>query len=240
MNINIGTSGYNYNHWKGIFYPEDMKSNKFFSHYQKFFSTVEINYTFYHFPRESTIKKWYEITPDDFLYSIKVPRLITHLKKLCNIFEELKGFVDVTSNLNKKLGILLFQMPPSFKYSIENIERILAAAEITKNINIAIEFRHKSWFENDLLILTEANISVVTVSAPSLPFKIYEKSKDLYIRLHGKTHWYGYNYTEEDLREIANSVQNKDPGKTAWIYFNNDFGGFAVLNALRLKEILVR
>ncbi len=237
--ILIGTSGYNYNHWRNIFYPPELSTKEFLNYYQKFFSTVEINYTFYHFPKESTIKKWFEISADNFLYSAKVPRLITHLKKLSNCNEELKRFLDTISKLDKKLGILLFQMPPSFKFSQENIEKILSIKEQIRNFNFTFEFRHQSWFENEISILTENKLSIATVSAPRLKFKIFDSSSHIYIRLHGKNAWYSYDYTEEELHEIAKLIfPLLEKEKTIWIYFNNDFGGFAVKNAMRLKEIL--
>jgi uncharacterized protein YecE (DUF72 family) len=240
--IYIGTSGYNYYHWKDVFYPAELNSKDFFSYYQKYFNTVEINYSFYHFPKESTVEKWYKNSKEDFFYSLKVPKGITHLKKLKNCNQELTSFINVAKHLKEKLGVILFQLPPSFHFTEENLSRLKEILSLLPpDIRFAIEFRHKSWFtlESELDFLKGTNLTVVVVSAPKIPFKVYENSKLIYIRLHGKDRWYSYDYSEEELKEFANIItENKGKIKEFWIYFNNDFGGFAAKNAIRLKEMV--
>lgn len=239
--INIGTSGYNYYHWRGIFYPTELSPKDFFKYYQEIFSTVEINYTFYHFPKKSTMEKWYKEAREGFLYTLKVPRGITHLKKLSNIKEELLRFLDVALCLKEKLGALLFQLPPSFHLTPENLERVKSLKELLpKEVNSAIEFRHKSWFslKEEFEFLRDGNLCVVTVSSPGLPFVIFNFTKSFYLRFHGKERWYAYDYTEEELKEIYLLIDNLPDDSTIWVYFNNDFDGYAVKNALYLKSLL--
>jgi len=238
--IFIGTSGYNYNHWRGIFYPQDINSKNFFSFYQNYFQTVEINYTFYHFPKKNTFENWYKNSSSNFNYTLKVPKSITHLKKLNECEDLIKKFIEYSLELKEKLGIILFQMPPSFHFNNENINKIENLIKILPNsIKFALEFRHKSWFylNNELNFLEGKNFTVVIVSAPGIPFKVYNLNTFFYIRLHGKNSWYNYDYSDDELYEIANIIY-KNINYNFWIYFNNDFNGYAVKNALKLKEIL--
>ncbi len=237
MKYFIGCSGYFYWGWKGKFYPEDLKPNQWFNYYSKIFNTVEINSTFYHFPRPSTIKKWYKDSPENFIFSVKVNKTITHLKKFNGTEDLVNRFYSVVSeNLKEKTGTFLFQLPPSYKYSKNNLEKIVNQLNLEfKNV---VEFRHKSWWNEDVYdILAENNISFCSISSPKLPEDLIKTSDFGYVRFHGKERWYDYDYSDKELKDWAERIK-KANFKECFIYFNNDYNAYAPKNALTLKNLL--
>ena len=236
MNLYIGTSGYFYWEWKGVFYPVELKPSQWFEYYSKYFNTLEINSTFYRFPSRSSIKNWYKIAPDGFLYSVKVNKLITHIKKFKGTKEILNGFYSVVSeNLREKLGAFLFQLPPSFRYSVKNFGLILN--QLNPDFINVIEFRNKTWFRDEVYdALKENNAVFCCVSAPK--FEVCSKTSDtMYVRFHGKKQWYRYKYSDEELKEWVDRIHSLSP-ETVFIYFNNTYKAYAVENAIRMKQIL--
>ncbi len=233
----IGCSGYYYRDWKGIFYPEDISRSRWFSYYSGVFNTVEINATFYIFPKDIFLKRLYENSPEKFVFSIKVNRLITHVKKL----KDSKNLIDrfystVEGKLKEKTGAFLFQMPPSFTFSEENLDRILKITD-TKRENV-FEFRHISWWNEKVFSIFEREgIIFCSISAPKFPEELVKTGKAVYIRFHGKKEWYKDLYTEEDLLKWKEKILDKKPEKI-YAYFNNTFNGYAVKNALYFKKIL--
>ncbi|WP_457626607.1 DUF72 domain-containing protein [Persephonella sp.] len=237
MKCHIGCSGYFYWGWKGIFYPEDIPPSKWFEYYASVFDTVEINSTFYRFPKKSSMRRWYRQSPEGFVFSIKVNKEITHIKKMKDIKEKLDDFYSVVSeSLQEKLGAFLFQFPPSFKYSKENISRILDSLNL-KFLNV-LEFRHGSWWNNEVYkTLSENNIVFCSISAPKLPEELVQTSEDMYIRFHGRENWYKYNYSEEELRVWAEKIKSKKINRL-FAYFNNDYFGYAPENAGLFRKLL--
>ena len=233
----VGCSGYFYPEWKGIFYPENLKTNKWFEYYTEHFNTVEINSTFYRFPKEETLKRLYKKSPENFILSVKANRVITHIKKFKSVKNYLEKFyITIEKYLKDKLGCVLFQIPPSYHYSEENLEKIL------ENLNFSfcnvLEFRHKSWWDKKVFnILKERKIVFCSINAPSLPNEIIKTSDIVYIRFHGKNNWYKYNYSEEELKEIVEKIIQAKP-YILYSYFNNTAQGFAPLNALQFKQLL--
>jgi len=140
----IGTSGWVYSHWEGIFYPEGLSSKNKLKYFSQHFETTEINYSFYRLPRLSTYQNWYEQTPEDFLFSVKVSRFITHIKRLKEVKGAWKTFIENSLNLKEKLGPILFQLPPSFRANETEIKRLEYFLKlITKNkLQYTFEFRH--------------------------------------------------------------------------------------------------
>jgi uncharacterized protein YecE (DUF72 family) len=142
----------------------------------------------------------------------------------------------VNSALKEKLGAILFQMPPSFKYSKENISRILKI--INTDFTNVIEFRHKSWWNEEVFeIFREKNLIFCSISAPKLPEKLIKTSNIIYIRFHGKDNWYKYKYSTEELKQWAELIKKENP-EVLFAYFNNDFYGYAPENALELIHLL--
>jgi len=246
--IFIGTSGWNYWHWKGIFYPESLKSEELLLFYAQHFSTVEINSSFYHLPREKTFLNWQEKVPNNFLFSVKVWRRITHLKKLKDIEKDLKTFWQRALALKEKLGPLLFQFPPSFKANKITIKRLEKLGKFIRGdlcLNsyqfFAFEFRHESWFKDEIYkILKKYNFALCWADTPSYPYQEVITANYLYLRLHGHEKLYASKYTQKQLRDYSKKIEKflKNKGKCVYVYFDNDAYGYAIENALELKKML--
>lgn len=237
-NLYIGCSGFYNNDWKGSLYPENAPSKDFLSLYSKIFNTVEINSTFYRKPTSKTLLKWYDETPDSFRFFIKIPKSITHQNRLENSKEEIAAFCShIQSHLKDKLSGFLYQLPPSFKNTPENIERIISSIDHTF-LNV-IEFRHISWWQKEIFdFLKQHNIVFSGVSFPGdLPEDLIINHSDiLYYRLHGNPVLYKSEYSEAFLDELAGKIKNSQ--QTAFIFFNNTWGTAAIKNSLYLKSIL--
>ncbi|MDR6405630.1 MULTISPECIES: DUF72 domain-containing protein [Chryseobacterium] len=234
----IGCSGFYNNDWKGSLYPEDAKSKDFLSLYSQKFNSVEINSTFYRKPTSKTLLKWADETPDDFKFFIKIPKTISHEKRLKDCKEEISEFCNlIQASLKEKLSGFLYQFPPSFKNSQENIDLILTNLDF--NFLNVIEFRHESWWRNEIFkILKEHNIVFSGVTFPGNLSEdvIVNHPEILYYRLHGKPILYKSEYSEEFLHNLAEKIKANQ--KKTFIFFNNTWGDAAIKNSLYLKRIL--
>ncbi len=240
-NVYIGCSGWFYEHWRGVFYPESLGKREWLDYYTKFFNTVEINSSFYRMPTERLLKSWYQRTPEDFLFTLKVYRGITHTKIPGSNSAILKRFYKLSEILGVKLGCILFQFPPSFKKDMEVLREFVS--KLDKDKKNVLEFRHRTWFDEEVLkYLKEEGIGYCIVSAPDVPLILDITTDFLYIRWHGKRSWYDDNYTRKDLIKWAKIIRDfiKQRGVEVYGYFNNDFMGFAVKNALELRSILMK
>ncbi len=234
----IGTSGWSYYSFKGHLYPYDSKPRQWLSIYAKYFNSVEINATFYRTPREKTFKKWYEETPDNFVFSVKAPKVITHIKRLRDVEDSLKNFLSAIKPLKQKARVLLFQLPPSFKFDPEVIESFFQI--LPKDYYNVIEIRNKSFHcEKFIELLKKYEICLCFSDCAGKYPSWYEiQTTDyLYIRMHGSKKLYVSNYEEEELRDLAGKIKSY-PVKKVFVYFDNTAEGYAVPNALRLKELL--
>ena len=149
--ILVGTSGFAYKEWKGSFYPEKLPAKKYLSYYAEHFPTTEINNTFYRMPTAKPCEGWYGEVPADFSFTLKVSQRITHFKRLKNVEDDMNFFLDSAAALQEKLGPILVQLPPNFKKDIELLEAFLQT--FAKQAKLAFEFRHQSWFDNELFAL---------------------------------------------------------------------------------------
>lgn len=235
--IHIGCSGWQYEHWKGLFYPEEIPKKEWLPFYKKHFTTVEINASFYHLPRKTTFEKWKEEAGDHFLFTIKGSRYVTHIKKLNDPGESVQKFYDHAVYLGEKTGAILWQFPPMLHADEEKLSAFCNVLD--KNYKNVIEFRHESWFEETYYkILRKFNIGFCIVSANGIPEIFQTTSKIGYVRYHGmQQNWYRYNYSDKELNDYAEKIK-KLKAEEIYIYFNNDFEAHAVRNALKLKEIL--
>lgn len=238
--IFIGTSGYSYTHWgEGVFYPEGLKENKWLEYYCRFFNTVELNVTFYRLHQKNVFKGWNKRTPKDFLFVAKGSRYITHVKKLKDINEPLIRLFDLLKELREKLGVVLWQFPPGMKVDIKKLDNF--CEKISKyKIRHAFEFRHPSWFNEEIYcLLKKYNFSLCIAHSPYWPLVEVVTSDFVYLRFHGGESLYGSNYSEKELKSWANKAKIwLSKGLDFYAYFNNDAYGYAVKNALRLKELL--
>ncbi len=242
MKVYIGTSGWQYYHWKIKFYPENLQSKDFLSFYSKHFNTVEINTSFYHFTKISTFEKWKEIVKESkyFLFAIKLHRLFTHFRKL-KLNKDDKKILKETLNsykvLGSHLGPILIQLPPSLKKDTKLLKNFLSEIKKISNIKLAIEFRHKSWLDKEVYkLLKKLNVAFCISDSPRWPTDFVKTTDFIYVRFHGKPKLFASKYSEEELKYFANKLRKLKP-KILFIYFNNDFEGYAVENALFMKKL---
>lgn len=235
----IGCSGYFYLHWKRKFYPKDLQPSSFFDYYQRKFDTVEINSTFYTFPKPTSIQRLYKLSKKDFLISVKMNREITHIKRFVGVDKYLETFYDTISLLNKKLGCILIQLPPSIKYSDDFLYLLVGSLEPYREYRNAIEFRHPSWWkENVYSFFEERGLIFVSVDSKNLPTDIIKTSAIGYVRFHGREERYKSKYTDAYLQNVRWKIEEKE-FKEVYVYFNNDFNAYAPQNALTLKKYVV-
>jgi uncharacterized protein YecE (DUF72 family) len=235
----VGTSGWNYPHWKGVFYPEQCPKIRWFEYYATKFPTVEVNATFYRRFQDQTYHKWRERVSSQFRYVLKVPRLITHRKYLNDVGADIREFWRSATLLEEKLGLVLLQLAPSTPYHPERLkDALLAFGDPGK---VAVELRHKRWCTDETKnLLQEVGAAFCSADSPRSELLDWVTSQNAYIRLHGRKRWYDYDYSTAELKEITNlaSQMTKEGAGTVYIFFNNDYGGHAVTNALALMEML--
>lgn len=236
--ILIGTSGFSYEHWKDVFYSRNLPQEDWLKYYSDYFDTIEINSTFYHLPSNETVKHWYDDTPKDFRFSLKGSRLITHYKKLSNVHEAVNKFFQNIDPLRKKIIIILWQFPKNFKIDIEKLQNFLMI--INKfGYNSAFEFRHPSWFVDEVCELLEKYNSTLVVSDyDNLPESRTVNSDFIYIRLHGGKKLYTSEYDIDELKIWANKIVDWSKNHEIVVYFNNDAEGFAIKNAKSLNDLI--
>jgi uncharacterized protein YecE (DUF72 family) len=241
----IGTSGWSYNEWSGVFYPSS-SANKL-SYYSKVFETVEIDSTFYAYPTKGLVLGWARYTPDNFVFSAKLPQLLTHEKKLDlnkGVEADLIRFLSLLKPLiaTGKLGPVLVQLPPSYSYQSDYDKLKAFLTRAPEDVNFAVEFRHPSWLREDVWsFLKGRNVANVIVDEPLLPPDTVVTADFAFIRWHGRgtRPWYNYRYSDKELdgwvpkvKEVTTRV------KKTFGYFNNHFRGFAVENSLKMMEKL--
>ena len=237
----IGTSGWAYDHWKKIFYPEDLNDKDKLKYFSRRFKTTEINYSFYHLPRQEIYQKWYQETPADFIFSVKASRFITHIKRLKNVEKPRKIFFKNALNLKEKLGPILFQFPPNFKTTEENIKRLNDFLKLINRYKLkyAFEFRHQSWCDEKIYnLLKKYNIAWVIADSPSYPKVEVITADFVYIRMHGSKTLFSSKYTKKELQDLSQKIRKwQRQGGDVYCYFNNDAYGFAVKNAKELLKL---
>ena len=235
--LHIGTSGWNYNHWKGTFYPEDLPAKQWQSYYMERFHTVEVNNTFYKLPEETTFQKWRTEAPEGFIYALKASRYITHMKKLKDPEQPVGNFLDHATNLGDTMGPLLFQLPPRWKLNIDRLQTFLTA--LPKGYRFAFEFRDDTWWDErvyDLLRRHNAAFCLFDLEGRQTPVVL--TADFVYVRLHGPEGAYQGKYSDTTLSEWAEYFKEWiKQNLEVYCYFDNDEKGYAAHNALRLKEL---
>jgi uncharacterized protein YecE (DUF72 family) len=234
----IGCSGFHYMGWKGTFYPEDLPQRKWFEFYCESFNTVELNVTFYRFPRVKDLQSWYDRSPDEFMFTVKAPRLITHYKRFNNTARELGDFYNsVATGLRNKLGSILFQLHPGIAFSEEKLEQILKSLDASF-VNV-IEFRHESWWRPSVVkALQQANVTFCGISYPGLPENVYKTSPTMYYRFHGVPKLYLSSYNKAKLEGVVTEIKQKRGVEDIYVYFNNDIEVAAVRNARTVQRLV--
>ena len=230
MKIHVGTSGYGYKEWKGIFYPEKISPHDMLRFYGERFDAVEINYTFYHMPTVAGLTSWSEQVPDDFMFSLKAPQVITHMKLLKNVGEETGYFFKTMSVLEKKVGPALFQFPGSFRANPAALEEFLAL--IPGTLPCAFEFRSKSWFKDEILDLLRCRgCSLCTADTDEKPAdEIISTAPWGYLRLRRS------DYTESDLSQWLERILAQK-WERAFVFFKHEEEAKGPELARRFREL---
>jgi len=243
MTLYCGTSGWNYKHWRGVFYPEGLPQSKWLEHYAESFDTVELNNSFYRLPEKDTFESWGRQTPDGFAFSVKASRYLTHLKHLKDPDEPLHRLLDHASGLGPKLNIVLYQLPPNWNVDLGRLRGLLEilrqAPDGLPAPRSAFEFRDDSWqCESVWSMLEEFGVAYCIMDSPGLPLHIRATCDYSYIRMHSGGEDTEGNYTYAHLKQWAERIRGLLERGDVYVYFNNDYRGFAVRNALALKDML--
>lgn len=238
--IHIGTSGWSYQHWRGVFYPPDLPANQWRDFYATHFQTAELNSSYYHWPTDARFAAWDHQLPDGFLLSVKAPRGLTHGKQLYAPEQWLARIERGLAHLGRKRGILLVQLPPQLAYDYPRLAFFLE--RLPRHLLTAIEFRHPSWHHEELFQLLEHHhVAYCVMSGANLPCILRATASFVYVRLHGPDphHLYSGSYSDDDMRWWADRFREwRAQGKAVFAYFNNDGGGNAVRNAATLRRFL--
>lgn len=235
MAVLVGTSGWQYDDWRGRFYPKDLPKSEWLRYFSEAFPTVEVNNTFYQLPKEETFVAWREASADGFLVTVKASRYITHLRRLRDCRDPVRLLWSRCRRLGRKLGPVLFQLPPNFKADVDLLRAFLRL--LPKSMRPAFEFRHPSW-ENEEThrALDEAGCALVLADRPRARLPNVVTGGWSYIRFHQGS-LVGPGYSRAKLRRWADRIADM-PTRDTFVYFNNDTGGAAVRDAMTLRELL--
>jgi uncharacterized protein YecE (DUF72 family) len=239
--VRIGCSGWNYREWRGRLYPEGLPARRWLERYSERLDTVEVNSTFYRLPSRDAVAAWVEQTPDDFVFTVKGSRYLTHVKRLKEMGRYYERFHERIQPLfeTPKMGPLLWQLPANFH---RDDERLDAALSDLPDGRHSFEFRHESWFCADVYdLLRRHGAALVIGDHPERPFQTHEITADwTFVRFHRGTRGRGGNYSKSELEEWSRRIASWRSRVDVYAYFNNDWKGYAPNNALWLKRRLSR
>ena len=242
----IGTSGWTYASWKGPFYPKNLPSRDYLGFYAAEFPTTEVNYSFYHLPKPSTYERWRILVPDGFVFAVKASRFITHIKRLDDVADAWRTFLQNASVLGPHLGPILFQFPPSFRVDQDKLRSFLSMVQETASkshpLRLVCEFRHDSWFtDHTYRLLQRHGVALCIADGAKYARRDVITADFAYIRYHGRNKMFASDYTDEELSEEAARIRRyRQEGLDVYVYFNNDALGYAVKNARSLRTLAVQ
>ncbi len=238
--IRIGCSGWNYRHWRSLFYPEGLPQRLWFEHYSATFDTVEINNSFYRLPSADTFDKWRRQAPAGFCYAVKANRFLTQARKLKDCAEPLDRMLAATRLLGDRLGPILYQLPPRFGCNPERLEEFIAL--LPADLTHVFEFRDKSWLSEEILALLDARkVSFCAHDMAGSATPRWAAGPVAYVRFHGGTGKYVGRYPDEILLGWTDwIVAQAKAERPVWCYFNNDIHGHAIEDALTLRAMVAQ
>jgi len=238
MKYIIGCSGFSYPEWKDTFYPPKLAKNKWLHYYSQHFDSVELNVTFYRTMKPEFFQKIYAEVHEDFVFSVKAPRIITHFKRFVNTQEDVHSFyASVDEGLKNKLGCILFQLTPLLHYSGDKLQSILP--QLNTDYKNVLEFRHSTWWDPAVYdALRKSGISFCMTSYPGLPDDLIPTSPIVYIRLHGVPQLYKSDYSRKYLQDIASAIKELKNINEVYIYFDNTMSLNAIKNAETMRELI--
>jgi len=232
--VRIGTSGFHYNHWKGIFYPAGLSKAEWFSYYARHSDTVEINNTFYHLPPGSTFDAWRKQAPPGFLYALKFNRYGSHWMRLKKPRQTIANFLRVAERLGKFLGPILVQLPPHWNVDAERLDAFLSASP-RRSLRWAVEFRNRSWLCDEIYKILKRHNAALCIHDMIKNHPRVLTADWTYLRYHGD-HYCG-TYSHQKLAADAKWIRALlASGRDVFAYFNNDAEGYAVENAANLRR----
>jgi uncharacterized protein YecE (DUF72 family) len=232
VSLYVGTSGYSYKEWKGAFYPKTLPPQKMLRYYGEHFRAVEINYTFRRLPAASVLKTWAGAVPADFQFVLKAPEQITHVKRLKDASDSVSDFLEIAAKLEKRLGPLLFQLPPYFKRDIPCLRAFLAL--LPSPFRVALEFRHPSWFDDEVFELLRHHRAALCIA---------DADDNLEVPFVATTDW-GYlrmrrpDYGDTELKAWMKRVQKQD-WRDAFVFFKHEDEGKGPQLAKQFRELAV-
>jgi uncharacterized protein YecE (DUF72 family) len=240
--IRIGCSGWNYADWRGRVYPKGCPTARWLEHYATLFDTVEVNSTFYRLARRDAVARWVEQVPEGFVFSVKGSRYLTHMKRLLDIEQGVARFYERIEPLvdTPKMGPVLWQLPGNFQRDDERLAAAIEALKSAPPTRHTFEFRHPSWFTDDVYaLLRERNVALAIGDDPTRPFQTDVVTADFsFVRYHYGHRGHNGNYSERELSEQVRRLEALAREADLFVYFNNDWCGYAVRNALYLRQIL--
>ena len=233
--LRIGTSGYQYDHWRGVFYPTGLPKARWFDHYCRAFDTVEINNTFYGLPRRETFEAWHDQAPQGFCYALKFSRYGSHLKHLKDPERSLDAFLPRADVLATHLGPILVQLPPRWSLDRGRLEDFLRATPSC--YRWVLEFRDPSWLCSPVYQLLREHDAALCVHDMIEDHPRFATADWVYFRFHGD-HYQG-SYSSQYLTARAREIRaHLRAGRDVYAYFNNDAEGHAVRNAETLRKYI--
>jgi uncharacterized protein YecE (DUF72 family) len=237
--VQVGCSGWNYAHWRERVYPKGLPPKRWLEYYATLFDTVEVNSTFYRLPKRPAVEGWVRQSGPDFVFTIKASRYLTHVKRLTEMRRGVALFYERIEPLveSGKLGPVLWQLPPTFRRDDERLASALAELPPGRH---CFEFRHESWFTDEVYELLRANaVALVIGDSPKYPFQTHELTADwTFVRFHHGSRGRNGNYSDREIREWAERLRAWRRQVDVYAYFNNDWNGYAVKNGLALKRLL--
>ncbi len=238
MTIRIGTSGWQYRHWKKLFYPEKLRTTDWLRYYAGVFNSVEVNSSFYRLPETDVIRRWGESTPDEFCFAVKAPRSITHFKKLKNCEPQLDTMMARLEAFGARLGPVLFQLPPRWRCNPRRLADFLAM--LPRDSRFAFEFRDPSWHcEEVYAMLAEYRAAFCIFDLDGQTTPLETPGDFIYLRLHGPRSAYTGNYRAQSLRTwLGRALGWQRKNKDVYVYFDNDARAYSAKNARRMLGMM--
>ena len=238
--LHIGCSGWVYPHWRGLFYPKGVTQRSWLAYYAEHFDTVEVNNTFYRLPKPQIVEGWAEHSPEGFCFAVKISRYMSHIKRLTMVEDGLKRFFEPLEPLVRsgKLGPLLWQFPPNFHRDSDRLASALGALPPGRH---AFEFRHDSWFTDEVYELLGEHRAALVIGDESSRWVStpHVRTADwTYVRFHHGTRGRHGNYSDAEIQTWARRLSQWRRQTEIYCYFNNDWEGYAIRNASLLKQRL--
>jgi len=238
--VHIGTSGWHYDHWKGLFYPDAISTEEMLPYYTAHFHSVEVNNSFYQLPKKATLERWKKTVPRNFIFALKASRYITHMKKLKDPAQGVPSLLEIASVMEEKVGPILFQLPPRWRINLKRLDAFLQF--LSRDFRYAFEFRDPSWFNDstyEMLAKKDAAFCIYNLAGRLSPKEV--TTDFVYVRLHGPEAAYQGQYDGKTLSGWAGAFSTwHSQGKEIFCYFDNDEAGYAVQDALRLQKMLLK